>query len=490
MRLGEAGATLIGASPKMIAVYRMLKQVAHSPTTTVLIQGESGTGKELIARAIHLASDRRDKRFMDINCAALTESLLEAEIFGYEKGAFTGAANSGKPGLFEVANGGTVFLDEIGEMSLPLQAKLLRVLQEKRFKRVGGIEDVEVDIRIIASTNRDLETLVQEGKFRLDLYYRLRVIPILIPPLRDRQRGHRPDRAALRRVLQRATSSRKSRSLTAEALAALEAYAWPGNVRELRNVIERAVILSAGGDDRPRIAPLRRRAAAGGPADGKRHRQPLHRRNGKAPHPQGPRQHLLAQEPKPRGSWASTAPRCTTRSAITNSRRAPHGLRKEIQMNRKLANHSGSSATAVAAEPRRAGTTEPRKAMATAIAERNLPASLTAAMDALVHGYSAELEIYSTVRQLTRRQGDILCDGGDLDQFGDLLDEKEDLLRMIEQVESAMKGAKTLVLGRKQPECPNRWQLERLLDKLAAMIEEIRAIEGANASLLESALAG
>ena len=128
--------------------------------------------------------------------------------------------------------------------------------------------------------------------------------------------------------------------------------------------------------------------------------------------------------------------------------------------------------------------------MATAIAERNLPASLTAAMDALVHGYSAELEIYSTVRQLTRRQGDILCDGGDLDQFGDLLDEKEDLLRMIEQVESAMKGAKTLVLGRKQPECPNRWQLERLLDKLAAMIEEIRAIEGANASLLESALAG
>jgi len=245
LRLGEAGATLIGASPKMIAVYRMLKQVAHSPTTTVLIQGESGTGKELIARAIHLASDRREKCFMDINCAALTESLLEAEIFGYEKGAFTGAANSGKPGLFEVANDGTVFLDEIGEMSLPLQAKLLRVLQEKRFKRVGGVEDVEVDIRIIASTNRDLETLVQEGKFRLDLYYRLRVIPILIPPLRDRAEDIAP---IARHYVEFFSASlfKRVTELSAEALEALEAYSWPGNVRELRNVIERAVILSAG----------------------------------------------------------------------------------------------------------------------------------------------------------------------------------------------------------------------------------------------------
>jgi two-component system response regulator AtoC len=183
---------------------------------------------------------------MDINCAALTESLLEAEIFGYEKGAFTGAANSGKPGLFEVANDGTVFLDEIGEMSLPLQAKLLRVLQEKRFKRVGGVEDVEVDIRIIASTNRDLETLVQEGKFRLDLYYRLRVIPILIPPLRDRKEDIAP--IAKHYVELFSASLFKSvAELTAEALEALEAYSWPGNVRELRNVIERAVILSAGG---------------------------------------------------------------------------------------------------------------------------------------------------------------------------------------------------------------------------------------------------
>jgi len=244
-RLGEVGATLIGASPRMIAVYRTVKQVAHSPTTTVLIQGESGTGKELIARAIHGSSARREKCFMDINCAALTESLLEAEIFGYEKGAFTGAANSGKPGLFEVADGGTVFLDEIGEMSLPLQAKLLRVLQERRFKRVGGVEDVEVDIRIVASTNRDLETLVQEGKFRLDLYYRLRVIPILIPPLRERKEDVAP---IARHYVEFFSASlfKRTTDLTREAVEALEAYSWPGNVRELRNVIERAVILSAG----------------------------------------------------------------------------------------------------------------------------------------------------------------------------------------------------------------------------------------------------
>jgi DNA-binding NtrC family response regulator len=245
VRLGEVGATLIGASPKMIAVYRTLKQVAHSPTTTVLIQGESGTGKELIARAIHLASDRREKCFMDINCAALTESLLEAEIFGYEKGAFTGAAQGGKPGLFEVANGGTVFLDEIGEMSLPLQAKLLRVLQEKRFKRVGGVEDVQVDIRVIASTNRELETLVQEGKFRLDLYYRLRVIPILIPPLRERKEDIVPIAQHYAEFFS-TNLFKRTAELTAEALKALEAYSWPGNVRELRNVIERAVILCAG----------------------------------------------------------------------------------------------------------------------------------------------------------------------------------------------------------------------------------------------------
>jgi len=242
-QLGEIGSVLIGSDPTMIAVYRTMKQVAKSLTTTVLIQGESGTGKELIAKAIHLLSDRREKRFMDINCAALTESLLEAELFGYEKGAFTGAATNGKPGLFEVADGGTIFLDEIGEMSLLLQAKLLRVLQERRFKRVGGIEDVEVDVRIIASTNRDLQTLVREGKFRVDLYYRLCVIPIVVPPLRERP----GDVSAIARHYIELFSSqlaKKVSRITADASAALEDYRWPGNVRELRNVIERAVVLA------------------------------------------------------------------------------------------------------------------------------------------------------------------------------------------------------------------------------------------------------
>lgn len=244
-QLGEIGSILIGASARMTGVYRTLKQVAKSPTTTVLIQGESGTGKELIAKAIHLSSNRRNKRFVDINCAALTESLLEAELFGYEKGAFTGAATNGKPGLFEAADGGTIFLDEIGEMSMPLQAKLLRVLQEKRFKRVGGIDDVQVDVRIIASTNRDLETLVQEGQFRLDLYYRLRVIPIIVPPLRERVEDVK---AIAEHYLEIFASemSRKINAISADAMKALEQHPWPGNVRELRNVIERAVIISSG----------------------------------------------------------------------------------------------------------------------------------------------------------------------------------------------------------------------------------------------------
>jgi DNA-binding NtrC family response regulator len=241
-RIGEMGNVLIGSSPKMRHVFRTIKQVAKSRTTTVLIQGESGTGKELIAKSIHLCSDRREERFMDINCAALTETLLEAELFGYEKGAFTGAVTQGKTGLFEAAGGGTVFLDEIGEMSLPLQAKLLRVLQEKRFKRVGGIDDVEIDVRIIASTNRDLEQLVEEGKFRLDLYYRLRVIPIAVPPLRDRKEDIMPIADHYLDLFGAAMGKRVT-GLTREARTSLESHMWPGNVRELKNVMERAVIL-------------------------------------------------------------------------------------------------------------------------------------------------------------------------------------------------------------------------------------------------------
>jgi len=244
-RFGELGSAFICASPRMAAIYRMVKQVAKSPTTTVLIQGESGTGKELIARAIHLASERKDARFVDINCAALSDTLLEAELFGYEKGAFTGAATTGKPGLFEVAHGGTVFLDEIGEMSLSLQAKLLRVLQERRFMRVGGVEDVKVDVRVIASTNRDLEQLVAEGKFRLDLYYRVGVVPIHVPPLRERREDIYP--IALHYVDRFATAmDKKIKGITPEARAILESHSWPGNVRELKNVMERAVILCTG----------------------------------------------------------------------------------------------------------------------------------------------------------------------------------------------------------------------------------------------------
>ncbi len=244
-RFGELGSVLIGKSRQMTHVYRLVKQVAQSSTTTVLIQGESGTGKELIAKAVHMNSDRRNRRFMDINCAALTESLLEAEIFGYEKGAFTGAVTTGKTGLFEAASGGTVFLDEIGEMGLALQSKLLRVLQERKFKRVGGVDDVEVDVRIIASTNRDLAKMVEDGEFRLDLFYRLQVVPIQVPPLRDRKEDILP--IAQHYIAQFGSQiGRNFAGLDADVQATLEAHTWPGNVRELKNVMERAVILSRG----------------------------------------------------------------------------------------------------------------------------------------------------------------------------------------------------------------------------------------------------
>ncbi|MBE7444440.1 MAG: sigma-54-dependent Fis family transcriptional regulator [Planctomycetia bacterium] len=183
----EPGGVIIGNSQQVKEVYNLIKQVAKSPSTTVLIQGESGTGKELVARAIHHLSSRKGGRFVDINCAALTESLLEAELFGYEKGSFTGAATTGKPGLFEVADKGTIFLDEIGEMGVTLQAKLLRILQERQFKRVGGINDIKIDVRVIASTNRNLEEEVESGNYRKDLYYRLKVLPIYVPPLRERK---------------------------------------------------------------------------------------------------------------------------------------------------------------------------------------------------------------------------------------------------------------------------------------------------------------
>ena len=249
---------LIGKSKPIREIYRVIKQLANSPNSTVLIQGESGTGKELIARAVHYTSARRSERFVEINCAALTKELLESELFGHEKGSFTGATTA-KPGLFEVANKGTIFLDEIGEMNVALQAKLLRVLQEKKFKRVGGTENIEVDVRIIASTNRDLEQAVEQGEFREDLYHRVRVIPIHVPPLRERKE----DIPLIAKYYLQKFNRECDKDLlgiSPEAEELMENYAWSGNVRELKNVIERAVTLEQGKLITPRYLMLKPRS--------------------------------------------------------------------------------------------------------------------------------------------------------------------------------------------------------------------------------------
>ncbi len=239
------GAFFIGESAALQDAARLVKLAAQTPTTTVLITGESGTGKELAARAVHDQSERAGGPFVAINCAALTETLLEAELFGYERGAFTGATNTGKKGLFEVAGGGTMFLDEIGEMALPLQAKLLRVLQERTIKRVGGLAELPVDVRIVASTNRDLELEVRDGKFRKDLFYRLNVLNVIMPPLRERGE----DVLLLAQHFLKTLAIELGRSVDGFSPAALEllrGHAWPGNVRQLRNVVEHAVIVARG----------------------------------------------------------------------------------------------------------------------------------------------------------------------------------------------------------------------------------------------------
>ena len=241
----QGRSSLIAHSVGMKKVLALVKRVAGVPGTTVLIQGESGTGKELIARAIHERSSRAEKQFVAINCAALSEHLLEAELFGYEKGAFTGADAKGKAGLFEVADGGTIFLDEVGEMPLPLQTKLLRALQERRFRRVGGLHDVEVDVRVVAATNRDLRTEVAGGRFRQDLYYRLRVVPVNVPPLRDRPDDILPLADHLIKRLA-PELGRPGLGFAPEARDAMVRYVWPGNVRELANAVERAVITAEG----------------------------------------------------------------------------------------------------------------------------------------------------------------------------------------------------------------------------------------------------
>ena len=234
---------LIGKSQKMQELFKMI-EVVSATASTILITGESGTGKELVAKAIHLNSPRAEAQFVSVNCGAFTETLLESELFGYVKGSFTGA-NANKKGLFEVADKGTLFLDEIGETSLAMQVKLLRVLQERTIRRVGGTEEIAIDVRIIAATNRDLPAMVQEGtSFREDLYYRISVIPIEIPPLRHR-RDDIPMLANHFMARLNANMGKKIDRISDESLKKLESYGWPGNVRELENAIERAFILES-----------------------------------------------------------------------------------------------------------------------------------------------------------------------------------------------------------------------------------------------------
>jgi DNA-binding NtrC family response regulator len=235
---------IVGDSPKMTEVKALLRKVAASPASTVLLTGESGTGKDLAAKVLHFNSERKNRPFVNITCSAIPETLLESELFGHERGAFTDARQQ-KRGLLESADGGTVFLDEIGEMVPALQAKLLRVLEDKAFKRVGGQHDVRVDVRIIAATNRNLEEQVRSGQFRSDLYYRLNVLPIELPALRS----HLEDVPALVTfyVEQFNREFRKNvRGASAAALKAMQQYGWPGNIRELRNSVERAMLLSDG----------------------------------------------------------------------------------------------------------------------------------------------------------------------------------------------------------------------------------------------------
>jgi two-component system response regulator PilR (NtrC family) len=234
--------SIIGASDAMVAIFQLIERIAPT-SSTILIAGESGTGKELVARAIHFNSPRKDLPFVALNCGALPETLLDSELFGHVRGAFTGA-DTNKKGLIEVAEKGTIFLDEIGEMSPMVQVKLLRVLQERRFRRLGGTEEVDADIRIIAATNRDLSKMVAEGRFREDLFYRINVIPLRLPPLRER----RDDIPAIAEHFVARFAQQMGKDIagiSGDAMVCLKAYGWPGNVRELENAMERAVALEA-----------------------------------------------------------------------------------------------------------------------------------------------------------------------------------------------------------------------------------------------------
>jgi DNA-binding NtrC family response regulator len=234
---------LIGTGPAMRAVFDTIRKVAETDLTA-LIRGESGSGKELVAQALHQRSNRRAQPFMAVNCAAMSRELVESELFGHEKGAFTGA-DARRVGRFEAADGGTMFLDEIGDMAPETQAKVLRVLEERSFERVGGTKPIQVDVRVVAATHRDLEREVEQGNFREDLYYRLRVVEIVLPPLRERREDIPP---LTERFLDQVTErlGRERKQMSESAMARLVQHSWPGNVRELRNVVEQAVVLSGG----------------------------------------------------------------------------------------------------------------------------------------------------------------------------------------------------------------------------------------------------
>jgi nitrogen regulation protein NR(I) len=240
---GEKAARIVGSSPSIVELYRVIEKVADTPST-VLITGESGTGKELVAQALHAGSSRRSKPLIKINCAAIPKDLMESELFGYERGAFTGAVSS-KPGRFELADGGTLFLDEIGEIPIEMQVKLLRALQESEFERVGGVKTLKVDVRLIAATNRDLQKEIAAGRFREDLFYRLNVVPISLPPLRER-RDDIPLLVESFLDKYNRKLNKRIEGVELEAIEALQAHAWPGNIRELENLMERTVLFCEG----------------------------------------------------------------------------------------------------------------------------------------------------------------------------------------------------------------------------------------------------
>lgn len=253
---------IIGSSGCMQEIFQIVKKVAQS-SATVLIRGESGTGKEMIAKAVHYSSPRKNFPICSINCAAIPDTLLESELFGYEKGAFTGADNK-KDGLFENADKGTIFLDEIGDLSLTLQAKILRVLQDKEIRHLGGNEQIKVDVRIIAATNKNLEKAIQEGRFREDLYYRLNIVSFIIPPLRDRKTDI-PELVEYFLAKHASLNGQNQKKMSPRALNMLMQYSWPGNVRQLESVIERALVLCEGEDIGEKDLPVEvcSRASAG-----------------------------------------------------------------------------------------------------------------------------------------------------------------------------------------------------------------------------------